>query len=234
VNAVENKAVANLRPIIYWWLWLCDALAVSASMLFFLATHYGTYEFLGITVFMALLPLIPVMVLVGGAGSTVFALTKVWIEKRSLKRPAALALLVGPALVVTALLVLLGANKSPSHRLAYICLGNTPASVSQVRVAGYSAFLRSEWLAVFTVEEKAFQTMVAKAKLTPADPSEFKTLLDHSDLKTTGPFKHFPTAGDFICFKRVFNEREEHKRGSVYAVFDPATSTAMVFRGYHD
>ena len=79
---------------------------------------------------MALLPLIPIMILVGGAGSTVFALTKVLIEKRSLLRPAALALLVGPALLLTLMLVLLGAFKSPAHRLAYICLGNAPASAS--------------------------------------------------------------------------------------------------------
>ena len=83
-------------------------------------------NFSGRPVAMALLPFIPVMVLVGGAGSTIFVLTKVLIEKRSLKVPAALALLVGPGLVVTLLLVLMGAGKSPGHRLAYICLGNVP------------------------------------------------------------------------------------------------------------
>jgi hypothetical protein len=37
-----------------------------------------------------------------------------------------------------------------------------------------------------------------------------------------------------LCFQRVFKESEEHQRGGVYAVFDPATSTAAVFREYHD
>ena len=82
VNAVENQTGANLRPLDYWRLWLLDALLVGGGMLFFLATHYGTYEFFGQACAMALLPLIPVMVLVGGAGSTVFALTKILIEKR--------------------------------------------------------------------------------------------------------------------------------------------------------
>jgi hypothetical protein len=37
-----------------------------------------------------------------------------------------------------------------------------------------------------------------------------------------------------LCFQRVFKESEEHQRGGVYAVFDPASATAAVFREYHD
>ena len=183
---------------------------------------------------MALLPLIPVMVLVGGAGSTVFALTKVWIEKRALPRPTALALLAGPALVVTLALVLLGAGKSPAHRLSYICIGNAPASASHVQITGYSTFLREQWLATFTVDARAFQMFVAQAKLVPADDFEFKTMLEHSSLKNSRRFQNLPSSAGRQCFKRSFKEAEEHQRGSVYAVFDPATSTAAVFREYHD
>ena len=183
---------------------------------------------------MASLPFIPVMVLVGGAGSTVFALTKVLIEKRSLKHPTALALLIGPALALTLLLGLLGAFKSPGQRLAFICLGNTPASVSHVQVAGFSAFLRGEWLAEFSVEEKVFQTMVAQSKLVPVDPFEFRKMIEHSSLKETKTSRNLPQSANLICFQRVFKEAEEHERGGVYAAFDPATSTAVVFREYHD
>jgi len=95
VNTVENQVGVNPRRINYWRLWLFDAVLVSAGLLFFLAAQYGTYEFFGKACTMALLPFIPVIVLVGGAGSTVFALTKVLIEKRSLKVPTALALLGG-------------------------------------------------------------------------------------------------------------------------------------------
>ena len=123
VDATASQEGVSRRRINYWRLWLFDAVLVSAGVLFFLAAPYGTYEFFGRAMAMALLPFIPVMVLVGGAGSTLFALTKVLIEKRSLKPFSALALLVGPALVVTLLLVLLGAGKSPGHRLAYLCLG---------------------------------------------------------------------------------------------------------------
>lgn len=234
MNIVENKTGAILRPVIYWRLWLFDTALVSAGFLFFLATQYGTCEFFGKACARALLPLIPVMVLVGGAGSTVFALTKVWIEKRLLKRPAALALLVGPALVVTSLLVLLVAFMSPGHRLAYICLGNVPAPVSNVQVTGYSTFLREEWLAVFNVDQQNFQTFVDRAKLKPIPSLECSRMLERSSLKATGTFHHLPQAGDFICFKRVFKESEEHKRGRVYAAFYPATSTAVVFREYRD
>lgn len=234
MNEIANPGSNDKRPINYWRLWLLDAVLVSGGVLFFLATHYGTYEFFGTALVMALLPFIPVMVLVGGAGSTVFALTKVWIEKRSLPRPTALALLVGPALVLTLLLVLVGAGKSPGHRLAYICLGNAPASASHVQVAGYSTFLREEWLAVFNVGQRNFQTMVAGAKLAPTDDFEFRKMIEHSSLKTSRLFQSFPQLNDQSCFKRVFKESEEHQRGGVYAVFDPATSTAIVFRGYHD
>jgi hypothetical protein len=234
VNAVENNAGAKLRPMDYWWLWVLDAALVSAGVLFFLATQYGTYEFFGTAVVMALLPFIPVMVLVGGAGSTVFALTKVWIEKRSLPRPTALALLVGPALVVMSSLVLLGAGKSPGHRLDFICLGSVPASASHVQVAGYSTFLRAEWLAVFNVGPTDFQTMAAKMKLVPADEVEFRKTLEQSSLKTTGLYQRLPSASNTLCFNRVFNESEEHQRGGVFAMFDPATSTAVVVREYHD
>ena len=230
---VETEGV-NPRRINYWRLWLFDALLVSASMLFFLATHYGTYEFFGKACAMALLPLIPVMVLVGGAGSTVFALTKIWIEKRSLKIPTTLALLVGPALVLTLLLVLLGAGKSPAHRLDYICLGNAPASASHIQVVGYSTFLREEWLAVFNVGPKDFQTMVAGANLVPVDDFEFRKMLEPSALKKTRLYQSLPPLNDALCYKRVFKEGEEHKLGSVYAAFDPATSTAIVLRGYQD
>jgi len=218
----------------YWWLWVLDTGLVSAGILFFLALQYGTYEFFGRACAMALLPLIPVMVLVGGAGSTIFALTKVLIERRALKKPAALALLAGPALGVTLALVLLGAFKSPAHRLAYICLGNAPALATHVEVAGYSTFLRSEWLAVFKVGQNDFQTMVAGAKLVPADAFEFKQRLKRSAHNGTRLFQNLPPMNHALCFQRVFKESEEHQRGGVYAVFDPATSTAAVFREYHD
>jgi hypothetical protein len=234
VNAVENQTGVNLRPIAYWWLWVLDTVLVSAGILFFLATQYGTCEFFGKACAMALLPLIPVMVLVGGAGSTIFALTKVLIEKRALPRPTALALLVGPALVVTLLLVLLGAGKSSGHRLAYICLGNAPASASQVEIAGYSTFLREEWLAAFKVGQKDFQTLVAQAKLEPADEYEFRKMLDQSSLKKSRLFQSLPPLTNALCFKRVFKESKEHERGTVFGLFDPATSLAIVLREYND
>ena len=234
MNAVENQPGANPCRINYWRLWLFDTVLVSAGILFFLATNYGTYEFFGKACAMALLPLIPVMVLVGGGGSTVFALTKILIEKRGLKKPVALALLVGPALVVTLALVLLGAFKSPHHRLNYICVGNAPASTSHVQIAGYSTFLNEEWLAVFNVGEKDFQTLVAGAKLVPADEFEFKQRLERSAHQDTRLLQSLPPLNHALCFQRVFKESEEHQRGGVYAVFDPATSTAIVFREYHD
>ena len=230
----ENKEGVNLRRINYWRLWLFDTVLVNAGVLFFLSTQYGTCEFFGTACLMALLPLIPVMVLVGGAGSTVFALTKVLIEKRALKQPALLALLVGPALVLTLLLVLLGAGKSPDYRLAYICLGNAPASASHVQVTGYSTFLRSEWLAVFNIGQKDFQTMVAGAKLVPADDYEFRKMVETPALKNCRLLQSLPPLNNSLCFKRVFKEAEEHQRGGVYATFDPTTSTAAVFREYHD
>ena len=234
VNAAENKTAAKLRPIAYWRLWLFDTVLVSAGLLFYLATNYGTYEFSGKACALALLPLIPVLVLVGGAGSTVFALTKVLIERRGLKKPAALALLVGPALMVTLALGLLGAFKSPAHRLAYACIGNAPKSASQVQITGYSTFLREEWLAVFHTDEKAFQALVAQAKLTPADDFEFKRMLASSVVKGSRLFQSLPPLTNALCFQRVFRESEEHQRGGVYAAFDPATATAVVFREYHD
>ena len=234
VITVENQDGGNKCRINYWRLWLFDTVLVCAGVLFFLATQYGSYEFFGKACAMALLPFIPVIVLVGGAGSTVFALTKVWIEKRALKRLTALALLVGPALVVLLLLVLLGARKSPGSRLAYICLGNAPASASQVQVAGYSMFLREEWLAVFNVGQKDFQMMIAKAKLEPVPSLEFSRMLEHSSLKGTKLFQNLPQSGDLVCFRRIFKESEEHQRGSVYTAFDRATLRAAVFREYHD
>lgn len=218
----------------YWWLWLLDTVLVCAGVLFCLAMQFGTYEFFGRACAMALLPFIPVIVLVGGAGSTIFALTKVWIDKRALPLATAMVLLVGPALVVTLALVLVGAGKSPAHRLAYICIGNAPASASQVRIAGFSTFLRSEWLAVFHTGPKDFQTMVLGAKLVPADAFEFKQRLEHSAHNGTRLFQSLPPMNNVLCFERVFKESEEHQRGGVYAVFDPATSTAAVFRAYHD
>jgi hypothetical protein len=218
----------------YWWLWVFDTVLVTGAFLFYLATQYGTYEFFGRACLRALLPLIPVMVLVGGAGSTVFALTKVLIEKRGLKKPLALLLLVGQAVVVAVPLVALGAFKSPAHRLSYICAGHAPAAVSEVRLTGYSTFLREEWLAVFRTDEKSFQSFVAEAKLAPVDEFEFMKMLENSALKETKLFQRMPAAERLQYFKRVFKESTEHERGSVLAVFDPATGTAAVFRSYRD
>lgn len=234
MNFVVNQAGAKLRPIDYWRFWLFDTVLVCAGVLFCLATQYGTYEFFGKACAMALLPFIPVIVLVGGAGSTVFALTKVWIEKRSLSRPIALACLVGSALVVTLALVLLGAGKSSGHRLNYICLGNAPASASHVQIAGFSTFLHEEWLAVFKAAPKEVQTLVANAKLVPADNFEFGKMLETSAVHQSGLFQNLPPLTNSLCFKRIFKESEEHQRGGVYAVFDPATSTVVVLREYHD
>ena len=234
MNETEDKAGVQPGRINYWRLWVFDAVLVSAGVLFFLAAQYGTYEFFGRACAMALLPFIPVMVLVGGAGSTVFALTKVLIEKRALKAPVALALLVGPALAVTWFFVQLGAGKLPAHRLGYICLGNVPASASQVRVAGYSTFLNEEWLAVFHVGPKDFQTMVAGAKLVPVDDFEFRKTLEQSAITKSRLYQGLPLLNNALFFKRVFKESEEHQRGSVFAAFDPASATAVVFREYHD
>ena len=234
VNPIENISDANLRPIAYWRLWLFDTVLVSAGFLFYLATNYGSYEFFGRACAMALLPLIPVMVLVGGAGSTVFALTKVWIEKRALPRLTALAFLIGPALVLTLALGLFGIFKSSAHRLNYICLGNAPRSAGQVRLTGYSTFLREEWLAEFQVAEPAFQTLVVGAKLVPVDNFEFRKRLDASVVKNTRLGQSLPPLNTALGFRRVFKESEEHQRGAVYAVFDPATATAVVLREYHD
>jgi hypothetical protein len=234
MNSIGNQERANNHPINYWRLWLFDAVLVSAGMLFFLATHYGTYEFFGRACAMALLPLIPVLVLVGGAGSTIFALTKVLIEKRALKKSTALALLAGPALMLTLLLVLWGAGRLREHRLSYICLANAPVSASHVQVTGYTTFLRSEWLAVFNVGPKDFQTMVAGANLVPVDDFEFRKMLESSALKRTRLYQSLPPLKNELCFKRVFKEGEEHKRGSIYAAFDAATATAIVWRGYRN
>ncbi len=235
MNTADNKTGDEAKPSInYWRLWLFNAVLVSAGALYFLSVQYGTYDFIGTACLMALLPFIPVMVLVGGAGSTVFALTKVMIEKRSLKKPAALGLLLGPGLVLTLLLVLLGAAKSPAHRLSYICHGDVPVSASHIRVAGYSTFLHEDWLAVFNVRQKDFQTMVTEAKLVPADDFELRMILEHSALKKTKLYQNLPPLTDLPCFKRVFKEGEEHERGSIYAAYDPATSTAIVLREYRD
>lgn len=234
MNTVEDQAGPHPLRINYWRLWLLNTGLVSAGVIFFLATQYGTGEFFGVACLMALLPFIPIAVLVGGAGSTIFVLTKVMIEKRSLRTPAALALLVGPGLALTLLLVLLGAGKSPGHQLAYICLGHAPASASHVQLAGYSTFLREEWLAVFNVGPKDFQTLVAGAQMAPADEFEFRKILDQSALKKSRLPQSLPETKNLPCFKRVFKEAEEHQRGSVYAVYDPATSTAMVMRECRD
>jgi len=211
-----------------------NTVLVSGGLLFFLAAQYGTFEFFGAACLMALLPFIPLIVLIGGAGSSIFILTKVKIEKRALKLPAALAWLMGPGLVVTLLLVALGLAKSPGHRLAFICLGSAPASASHVQVTGYSTFLHSEWLASFNVGPKDFQTLVAKAELVPADAFEFGKMFETSALKTTRLYQSLPPLNQALYFKRVFRESEEHQRGGVYVVYDPVTSTAAVLREYHD
>lgn len=235
MNSPANNPNPHLRPIDYWWLWVLDTVLVAGGFLFFLATRYGTYEFFGKACAMALLPLIPVLVLVGGAGSTVFALTKVWIEKRGWKKSAGLALLVGPALALALSLGLLCAFKSPAHWLAYICVGHAPASVSEVQITGYSAFLREEWLAVFHTDEKSFQMLVAEAKLAPVDGFFFQRTWEQSSLKATqlGRSLPPPPAGA-ACFQRVFKESTEHERGSVLAFYDPLTSTAVILRQYRD
>jgi hypothetical protein len=118
--------------------------------------------------------------------------------------------------------------------LAYICLGNAPASASHVRIAGYSTFLREAWLAAFNAGQTDFQTMVARSKLAPVDGFEFKQALAQSALNTTKLCQSLPPLANALYWKRIFNESEEHQRGGVYAVFDPATSTAVVLREYHD
>lgn len=234
MTTLETKTGLNWRPIDFWRLWLLDTVLVTAGLLFFLSTRYGTFEFFGTALVMALLPLIPVMVLVGGAGSTIFVLTKRLIEKRGLKRPAALALLAGPALVVTLPLVLLVAWESPARRLAYVCAGSAPASASQVRFTGYSTFLSEEWLVVFHTDEKSFQAFAGNAKLAPADQLEFREVFQRSALNATRLGQDVGPLTNALCLKRVFKESQEHERGSIFALFDPATGTAVVLREYRD
>lgn len=76
--------------------------------------------------------------------------------------------------------------------------------------------------------------MVARADLVPVDDFEFRKMLEPSALKQTRLYQSLPPLKNELCFKRVFKEGEEHERGSIYAAFDPATSTAVVWRGYRD
>jgi hypothetical protein len=234
MNATEVQAHSKLGAKNYWWLWVLDTVLVTGAFLFFLATHYGTFEFFGRALLMALLPLIPVMVLVGGAGSTIFVLTKVLIEKRGWSKSTALALLLVQALVIALPLVALGLWKSPTHRLSYICVGHAPATATDIRLTGYSTFLREEWLAVFRAGEKSFQTFVADAKLAPADGFFIQKIWEQSPLKATQLGKNLSPPAGASCFQRVFQEGAEHERGTVLAWYDPATGTAVVLRGYHD
>lgn len=237
MNPIENQTPAprgRLRPITYWWLWVLDTGLVAAGLLFYLATNYGTAEFFGRACAMALLPLIPLLVLVGGAGSTIFALTKVLIERRDLPPVTARALLVGPALALTVALLGFGAARSPAHRLAYICLGSAPAAASEIRITGYSTFLNEEWLAVFHVGQKDFAALLTQAKLAPLDGFAFQKAFAASALARTRLGQSLPPLTNAVCGQRVFKESEEHQRGSVCAAFDPATGTAAVLRMYHD
>jgi hypothetical protein len=70
--------------------------------------------------------------------------------------------------------------------------------------------------------------------MVPADDFEFKNMIEQSSLKELKLLQSFPPADALPCFKRVFKEQEERKRGTTYAVFDPSTSTALVFREYRD
>jgi hypothetical protein len=234
LNPVANEIRPQPRPLNYWRLYLLNALLVSVGLLVILASPYGTGEFFGVACLMALLPFIPVMVLVGGAGSTLFVLTKIMIEKRSWRTSTALVLLVGPGLALFLALVLVTVGQPPSRRLAYICHGSPPASASRVQVTGYATYLSEQWLAVFTVDAKGFQALVTQTELAPVDGFEFKRRLEQSALKSTRLYQSSPFPGDLPCFKRVFKPGEEHERGSLYALFDPATSRAMVFREYRD
>lgn len=76
--------------------------------------------------------------------------------------------------------------------------------------------------------------MVAGANLIPVDDFVFRKMLEQSALQKTRLYQNVPQLNDLTCYRRVFNEQEEHKRGSIYAVFDPATATAAVYREYHD
>lgn len=203
-------------------------------MLFFLATQYGTYEFFGKALFMALLPFIAVMVLVGGAGSTVFALTKILIEKRSLNFAKSLLLLVGPAMVVTLLLAGLGVWHSPKHRLSYVCHGHVPTGVSHAQVTGYSAFLHAEWLAVFNVDTNSFQKWIVQSKLESTPGYDLEQTIRRTSLQHTPVYQRIAQLSEPACFRRVFNEETEHERGRIYAAFDSMTSTAFVLREYDD
>lgn len=234
MNAAENKSPAVLSTRSYWWLWVFNALLVSTGILFFLATRYGTPEFFTIALGMAMLPFIPILVLIGGGGSSVFAVSKVVIEKRRLKMSTALAVLLAPGIVITLLFVLLGLSASDKHRLSYICAGHAPAAANEIAVTGYSAFLREEWLATFRTDENNFHAFATAAQLVPADGFEFEKTLEHSALKSTRVGKTVPPLAALPCLKRVFKDKEEHERGTVFAVFDAANSRAIVFRGYHD
>jgi hypothetical protein len=232
VNPMKIQPAARLRPMTLWWLWVLDAGLVSAGLLLLLSTQYGTVEFLGRACAMALLPLIPVLVLVGGAGSTIFALTKVFAERRGLKTPATVALIVGPAVIVAAALAIFGTTRSPLHRLNYLCAGRAPVA-DQVQLTGYSTFLREDWLATFHTDEKAFQTFVTGAKLAPAEGFEFQKLLTASPLNATRLGRNLPPLANAQFFQRIFKP-EEHQRGRIVAVFNPATQTAVVLRAFRD
>ena len=236
IPPVLDKAGNPERQLRYRLVWLCNSIATSVAIYFFIFVDSGTIETLhGVSDFAFLailaLPLILIVIVIEGL---IFFITKAIIKIKTISHVAARRWLIGPACAVTLFITLAGFwNLMPRQRLAKVCTVSPP-SARDIHVVGYSSFLRGEWLGVFQVQEADFQEIVRREKLQFDPTFDFSGKLNRSYLNQTKLFQKMSTPTNPQYFKRVFSENGGRERGGIYAAFDSTTSTAIIFREYHD
>jgi hypothetical protein len=224
----ETDMEKQFTPTRYFRLWSINILIAGVALAFFWTVQFGTREFLGLALVMAAIAFIPSLLVLGCIATIVFHLTKKILKIKCINPNVSHLWLLGPTCAFAIWVVLSGMwGLLPQQRLSFVCGGSKLLTAHNIQVVGYSAFLRGQWLAVF-------QVMLRKQEMQADSNLNLNNLLTRTSLTGTALFQDFPKLTNPQCFKRVFTEKGERERGGIYAAYDSTTSTAIVFREYHD
>lgn len=168
-------------------------------------------------------------------GVSAILLATSWILVRSRFSTRTQRLLLLSPWVLAAVLWLTYAvlSASPRSRFESVVVGPIPASVRDIRAAGFNSFLASRWLVRFTVEPQDLQGIVARCELTETEPFDFAAVVQRDgNLRRVDWASHIPETSD----GRFFSRREEHGDAvsMILLVYDKATSQAWFLRSYQN
>jgi hypothetical protein len=119
----------------------------------------------------------------------------------------------------------------PSQRLKFVAQDELPEA-ARIRVTGVTGFLAGDWVATCRISETSFLDYCQHQNLKPEEKIDIQDKLKNRSLiRSARLVKSLPAFKEPLQFSRVEGENQRH---GVFAMYDRATSTMVIYHYFHD